>query len=74
MNLFPRLLGTRYTTISIANLDEYYRIWMKIILSGAEMISPAHGSPFPAEKLKFSLWKIKRLIPKPDSLMKLFQS
>lgn len=71
--LLTQLGGCKFTTISILDLEEYYESWSKIISSGAKNIFPSHGKPFPVEKLKKYIWKIKKLVPKPDLLMNLFK-
>jgi glyoxylase-like metal-dependent hydrolase (beta-lactamase superfamily II) len=52
--------GTKYCVIFICNMSEYYKSWQKIIDSGAKMIFPAHGRPFPVSKLKQNLGKNKQ--------------
>jgi glyoxylase-like metal-dependent hydrolase (beta-lactamase superfamily II) len=51
--------GTKNCVIFICNMDEYYKSWRKIIAEGAKRIYPAHGKPFPVEKLKTNLGKNK---------------
>lgn len=52
--------GTRYCVIFICNIDEYYKSWEKLTHAGAKRIYPAHGNPFPAEKLIQNMWKNKK--------------
>lgn len=51
--------GTRYCVIFICNMDEYYKSWEKLIKAGAKRIFPAHGNPFPVEKLVRNMRKNK---------------
>lgn len=51
--------GTKNCVIFICDMDEYYKSWQKIIAEGATMIYPAHGKPFPVERLKANLGKNK---------------
>jgi hydroxyacylglutathione hydrolase len=72
--LITRLAGSKYTTISIADLGEYYKSWVKMILAGAKIIYPSHGNSFPIERLKDNVWKIKILVPIPDSMLNNFKT
>ena len=47
--------GTHYCVIFICNMETYYQSWNKIIHSGAKCILPAHGKPFPVDKLQRNL-------------------
>ncbi len=49
---FPQFLGTKYCVILIEDLEAYYESWRKLISEGARQIFPAHGRPFPGEKLE----------------------
>jgi glyoxylase-like metal-dependent hydrolase (beta-lactamase superfamily II) len=51
--------GTRYCTVFMTDMEEAYRSWDKMLNSGAQMIYPAHGRPFPANKLWESRGRIK---------------
>lgn len=51
--------GTKYCVIFICNMDDYYKSWNKIISEGAEYIYPAHGRPYPVEKLIKNIGKNK---------------
>lgn len=53
--------GTRYCVVFICNMDEYYKSWEKLIQAGAKHIFPAHGNPFPVEKLTHNMHKNKAL-------------
>lgn len=44
--------GTKYCVIALEDFDQYYQSWQKIIDYGARRVFPAHGTPFPVEKLK----------------------
>ena len=52
---FLQFAGTHYCVIFISDLAEYYRSWEKIISMHAKEIFPAHGEPFPMEKLQQNL-------------------
>ena len=52
--------GTKYCVIGLSDLDEYYRSWQKIMTRGAKRIFPAHGKPFPAQRLKENIGKNKK--------------
>ena len=54
-----KFAGTRHCVIFIYYMDEYYKSWNKIISEGARQIFPAHGKPFPVDKLKADLGKNK---------------
>jgi glyoxylase-like metal-dependent hydrolase (beta-lactamase superfamily II) len=47
--------GTHYRVIALDDADEYDRSWRKLIDAGARRIFPAHGEPFPAERLNENL-------------------
>ncbi|MCK5201937.1 MAG: MBL fold metallo-hydrolase [Spirochaetales bacterium] len=49
----PPVLGAKYKPILIQNMTSVYRSRQKLISSGAKEIFPAHGKPFPAEKLRY---------------------
>ncbi|HCC02729.1 MAG TPA: MBL fold metallo-hydrolase [Ruminococcaceae bacterium] len=51
--------GTHYCVIFICNMDTYYNSWEKLIKAGAKQIFPAHGGPFPVEKLVKNMRKNK---------------
>jgi glyoxylase-like metal-dependent hydrolase (beta-lactamase superfamily II) len=57
---FPRFLGTKYCVVIIDDLEAYYKSWRKLISEGARQIFPAHGKPFPAEKLEQNIDKNSR--------------
>lgn len=50
-------VGTKNCVVMLEDLDEYYRSWQKIIACNARRIFPAHGNPFPVEKLKKNMGK-----------------
>lgn len=52
--------GTKYCVIYVCDIDEYYMSWRKIISKNAKQIFPAHGKPFPVEKLKENIGKNKK--------------
>lgn len=57
---FPAFLGTKYCVILIEDLETYYTSWRKLISAGARQIFPAHGKPFPVERLEQNLGKNRR--------------
>ena len=44
--------STYYCTVFMTNMDEAYQSWQKILDAGAQVIYPAHGRPFAADKLR----------------------
>lgn len=52
-------MGTRYCVIFIADLEQYYRSWEKLINENVRTIYPGHGKTFCIEKLKSNLYKNK---------------
>ena len=50
--------GTHYCTVFMTNMDEAYRSWQKILDAGAQTVYPAHGRPFPADKLRQNMGRI----------------
>ena len=50
--------GTRYCTVFMTDMDEAYRSWQKMLDASAQVIYPAHGRPFAAEKLRQNLGRI----------------
>lgn len=54
-----KFAGTKNCVIFICNMDEYYKSWKKLIATGSKMIYPAHGKPFPVDKLKENMGKNK---------------
>jgi glyoxylase-like metal-dependent hydrolase (beta-lactamase superfamily II) len=65
-NSLTLLLGTKYHTIFVNDLDQYYNSWQKLIDSEAQEIYPGHGKPFSIEKLKENIYweKIKHFFDK----------
>ena len=53
--------GTGYSPVYISDLQEYYKSWGKIIASGVRMLHPAHGRPFPVDKLIKQKGRIREL-------------
>lgn len=54
---FPELLGTNYCVIIIEDMNVYYQSWRKLLSESACRIFPAHGKPFPVEKLEQNIGK-----------------
>lgn len=50
---------THYCTVFMTDMDEAYRSWQKMLDAGAQTVYPAHGKPFPAEKLRQNMLRIK---------------
>lgn len=50
-------VGTKNCAVILEDFDEYYRSWQKIIDCNARRIFPAHGNPFPVEKLRNNMGK-----------------
>lgn len=57
---FLQSLGAKYCVVLIEDLETYYESWRKLISEGARQIFPAHGKPFPAEKLEQNINKNSR--------------
>lgn len=51
--------GTRYCTVFMTDMNEAYGSWEKILNAGAQVIYPAHGRPFQADKLRRNMGCIK---------------
>jgi glyoxylase-like metal-dependent hydrolase (beta-lactamase superfamily II) len=51
MNFLPGS-GIHYRPIYIENLQEVYESWKKLKRCGAKILYPAHGAPFPIERLE----------------------
>lgn len=45
-------LGLRYCCTYMADMEESYRSWRKLIDAGADTFYPAHGRPFPPARLE----------------------
>lgn len=69
-NLLVNMSGSKYMTISIDNLNEYYNSWLKLLANNLTIVYPAHGKTFMAEKLKQNIWKTKRLVAIPDFMVR----
>lgn len=54
---FLHFAGTKNCVIFIADLDQYYSSWRRIIAMGARRIYPAHGKPFPVAQLEKNIGK-----------------
>jgi glyoxylase-like metal-dependent hydrolase (beta-lactamase superfamily II) len=51
--------GTRYCTVFMTEMGEAYHSWQKMLNAGAQVIYPAHGQPFAADKLRQNMGRIK---------------
>lgn len=56
---FLGFAGTKNCVVFVRDLPEYYATWKDIIARGAKRIFPAHGRPFPSERLIRNLGKNK---------------
>jgi glyoxylase-like metal-dependent hydrolase (beta-lactamase superfamily II) len=59
--------GTNYCTVFMTDMDRAYQSWQRMLNAGAQIIYPAHGRSFPADKLRCNMGCIKT-----DSLVKFF--
>jgi glyoxylase-like metal-dependent hydrolase (beta-lactamase superfamily II) len=50
--------GTHYCTVFMTDMVEAYQSWQKMLDAGAQVIYPAHGRPFAAQKLRQNLGRI----------------
>ncbi len=50
--------GLQYCTLFMTDMTASYQSWQKMLEYGAKVIYPAHGKPFPAEKLQQNLGKV----------------
>jgi glyoxylase-like metal-dependent hydrolase (beta-lactamase superfamily II) len=50
-----RWAGTRYCTVFMTDMEQAYRSWRKMLDAGARVVCPAHGRPFPAQRLHDNL-------------------
>jgi len=51
--------GTRYCTVFMTDMDVAYDSWKKMLDAGAQTIYPAHGRPFPADRLCQNMERIQ---------------
>ncbi|MBN1533228.1 MAG: MBL fold metallo-hydrolase [Spirochaetes bacterium] len=51
--------GSYYVSVSVNDLDDYYRSWEKILSHRPRMIHPSHGSPFPPDRLMKYIGRVK---------------
>lgn len=51
--------GTHYCTVFMTDMDEAYESWKKLLNAGALTLYPAHGSPFPADRLRQNMGGLK---------------
>ncbi len=51
--------GTKYCTIFMTDMEEAYHSWKTMVDAGARRIYPAHGKPFPAQRLVQSIYHFK---------------
>ena len=51
--------GIHYCTVFMTDMDRAYQSWQKILDAGGRIIFPAHGKPFPAQKLNQNMGRIK---------------
>jgi hydroxyacylglutathione hydrolase len=55
--------GTHYCTVFMTDLDQSYESWRKMASAGARTLYPAHGRPFPVERLHDAMGRVTRLLP-----------
>ncbi len=57
--------GTHYCTVFMTDMEAAYHSWQKMLDAGAQTIYPAHGRPFPADRLRQNMGRItnKALAP-----------
>lgn len=55
---FPLWANIKYCAVFMTDMEESYRSWQKLLDAGAQTIYPAHGRPFPAERLKKHMGQI----------------
>jgi len=53
-------LGTRHCVIFVMDLDQYYDSWRLLLDRGAKRILPAHGKPFPSDRLRRDMGRHRR--------------
>jgi len=58
VNSWPLKMGLGIPSLA-EDIHQIYASWEKILLAGATVIYPAHGKPFPAERLKEQLSGIR---------------
>lgn len=51
--------GTHYCTVFMTDMDAAYQSWQTILDAGAKMIYPAHGRPFPSDRLRQNMGRIE---------------
>lgn len=54
-----RWAGTKYCTVFMTHMLDGYRSWEKMLNNGTTIIYPAHGKPFPSQKLRQNLGRIR---------------
>lgn len=51
--------GTCYCTVFMTDMAQAYHSWQRMLDAGARIIYPAHGRPFPADKLRQNMGRVK---------------
>lgn len=51
--------GTHYCTVFMTDMEAAYHSWQKMLDAGAQIIFPAHGRPFPADRLRQNMGRIQ---------------
>jgi len=51
--------GAKYCPVFMTDMDAAYQSWQKILDAGSKTIYPTHGKPFPAQKLRENMGKIR---------------
>ena len=55
MNLL-KIVGFKYRPMFIVSKDKLFANWRRVLDAGSKTIHPAHGKPFPAERLAETGW------------------
>lgn len=51
--------GAQYCGVFMTDMEACYQSWQKILAAGARQLYPGHGQPFPAEKLRQNMHRIR---------------
>lgn len=55
---FPLWAGIKYCAVFMTDMEESYSSWQKILRENGNVIYPAHGRPFSADKLRQNMGRI----------------
>lgn len=56
---FPLWAGVKYCAVFMTDMEESYRSWQKMLDAGGTVFYPAHGKPFPANKLSRHMGQVR---------------